>query len=366
MGLAKITLEVKDVPTEQYFTSGNSIMPGSTDGTTTSVTASSTFSSNIPYVNGTTCYAVLPPSTNRAYKGTGADEWTGTFTANTTSGRYCTYTAQSKRTFIYKTWTYGYKGSVETFTCPVTGSYRLKVWGAQGGNNSTRGTAIGGRGGYSCGYKILSTGNILYVCVGGAGVSIPGFNTNRAAGGYNGGGHGVNTQYDSRSSGGGCTHIAQTSNLGELRNYINNKSYVLIVAGGGGGAGTHSSNPEGYYNNGGAGGGTSGAPGERTGVPSDSKDGAGGPSDGTYPTGNTSIVQGGFGYGGNYFNDINSAVNGTGGGAGYWGGNSGFSSAAGGGGGSGYIGGVTDGTTTSGVREGNGYALITTNFEWIF
>lgn len=362
MGLAVITLEVKNVPTEQYFNSGGSIMSGYTDGTTTSVTASNIFSGNLPYVSGISCYSILPISTNKSFIGTGADGWTESFTANAGSGKYCSFTAQSKRTFIYKTWTYGYKGSVETFTCPVAGSYKLKVWGAQGGSNTTNGTGTGGKGGYSYGNKTLSVGTQLYVCVGGAGVTIPGFNTNRAAGGYNGGGHGVNTTSDSRSTGGGCTHIAITTNRGELRNYSSNRTEVLIVAGGGGGGGCH---VDSGGRDGGSGGGSNG--GHAGGYATSTFDGFGGPSDGNYPTiGAGNVLQGGFGYGGNYYTSLESASNSTGGGGGYWGGNSGFSGARGGGGGCGYIGGVTDGVTSNGVRSGNGYAIITTNFEWAF
>ena len=240
----------------------------------------------------------------------------------------------------------------------MTGTYKLEVWGAQGGTN---GAAIGGKGGYSYGNKELNINNELYICVGGAGVKIEGFNTNRAAGGYNGGGHGVNTAYDSRSSGGGCTHIATNAKLGILKNYVNNKNYILIVGAGGGGGGRHSS---GIINNGGDGGGLSGLAGyfngeERSGT----LDGAGAPSDGNYSaitnSGNSSSIRiGGFGYGGNYCDDLEEAVNNTGGGAGYYGGCAGFSSAMGGGGGSSYIGGVSNGSTTAGQRTGNGYARI--------
>ena len=366
-GLAVMTLGSKTVPTVQYHNASGTLLDGNIDGTTT-IYASSTFSTNIPYVNSSTkkCYAIIRES-GCSYKGTGQDEWTVAYTTPTvTAGTVYTHTATTtKRTFIKKGWVYDYAiNNNYSLQIPQDGSYKLEVWGAQGGSNSTLGTAVGGKGGYSYGNKTMNKGSYFYICVGGAGIACPGFNTNRAAGGYNGGGHCVNTTADARSSGGGCTHIATTSNLGQLRNYVDNKSYVLIVAGGGGGGACHTSNGA---HDGGSGGGTSGGDGVYWNPSArPAGDGIGGPSDGNYVEHTLQVVQGGFGYGGNYYEDLNSAVNNTGGGAGYWGGNSGHSSAPGGGGGSGYIGGVTSGSTTNGVREGNGYARITTNFEWVF
>ena len=103
---------------------------------------------------------------------------------------------------------------MQTFTAPVTGNYKLEVWGARG--------SWGGNGGYSIGYKNLSTSNKLYVCVGQCPWAILYLDYS-----YNGGGGGD-------ASGGGASHIA-ISNRGELYNYLGYENEVLLVAGGGGG-----------------------------------------------------------------------------------------------------------------------------------
>ena len=115
---------------------------------------------------------------------------------------------------------YDYTGSVQTFTAPVSGTYQLEVWGAQGGSS-------GGVGGYSVGTYTLTANQKIYINIGGAGG-----NGVNGAGGYNGGGRG----YASTAvcaGGGGATHIATISGL--LSTLSSNKDKILIVAGGGGG-----------------------------------------------------------------------------------------------------------------------------------
>ena len=251
-----------------------------------------------------------------------------------------------------KTWTYDYSGSSKTFTVPCAGTYKLEVYGAQGGTN--RGT--GGLGGYSYGNISLTKNTNLYVTVGGT--------TSTKTGGYNGGGTGLVLYMGIASGGGGATHIAKGStNRGELKNYASYKSEVLIVAGGGGGGGYNNQDTT-KTANGGAGGGTTGTVGSTSGNGS----GTGG-SAGTQSSGAA------FGLGGNGSASQYSHSNGSvkygaacGGGGGYFGGTGGVSKGgsgstgghiAGGAGGSGYIGGVIGGSTTAGQRSGNGYARIT-------
>ena len=62
---------------------------------------------------------------------------------------------------------YGYTGGMQSFSVTQTGIYKLEVWGAQGGSKS--GLASGGNGGYAVGYKLLSSGTTIYICVGGQG-----------------------------------------------------------------------------------------------------------------------------------------------------------------------------------------------------
>jgi len=207
--------------------------------------------------------------------------------------------------------------STYTYTSPYDGSYKLEVWGAQGGGT-------GGYGGYSYGDVNLNSGQNLYVVVGGQG----GLN----GGGYNGGGKGqtlAGTVSPSGYGGGGATHIASTSGL--LKN-VSSSSVYLVAGGGGGGSegGTRGGHGGGYKGNSGTGSCYVASGG------SQSSGGAAGDSDAS---------SGGYGYGGD--SAYGSSKSGTwgagGGGAGYYGGGgnsyAGGSDCAGGGaGGSGYIG----------------------------
>ena len=122
---------------------------------------------------------------------------------------------------------FSYTGAVQTKTL-TAGSYKLEVWGAQGGNYST--SALGGKGGYSYGNITLTSDTNVYVYVGGQ----PATNTSdrvTVSGGFNGGGAGYNRYYSGTytygQGGGGASDIR-----------INEDSLYsrVIVAGGGGGA----------------------------------------------------------------------------------------------------------------------------------
>ena len=145
-----------------------------------------------------------------------------------------------------------YTGHQEIFNVQNDATYKLEVWGAQGGNIND--IYYGGYGGYSVGYVKLKKGDKLYVNVGGAGVI-------NGAGGYNGGGN--STLYNS-GSGGGATSIATKS--GQLSTLSGDIDKILIVAGGGGGSkyygdtSSYSSTRD-YSGSGGSGGGAIGAPG---------------------------------------------------------------------------------------------------------
>lgn len=216
---------------------------------------------------------------------------------------------------------YGYTGGVQTFTAPVSGQYRLEVFGAQGANDQGANTARN-QGGYSAGFKYLKAGEQLYIVVGCAGNSAGWTAATSANEAYNGGGRAGG---QTGNGGGGATHIAIT-NRGVLSNYNSYRNEVLIVAGGGGGAG------DGSW--GGPGGGSSGLNGA----------GASG------ATGSSGYS---FGRGQNAGADQS-----QGGGGGWFGGYSTYSM-SGAGGGSGYIGGVTNGSMANGMRAGHGYARIT-------
>ena len=113
---------------------------------------------------------------------------------------------------------FDYTGGEQTFTAPYSGSYKLEVWGSQGGKTTTTTDTNGyaGYGGYATGVINLDKSSTIYVNVGGVN--------------YNGGG---NTKSTTIAYGGGATHIALESGL--LSTFENKIDKILIVAGGGGG-----------------------------------------------------------------------------------------------------------------------------------
>ena len=110
----------------------------------------------------------------------------------------------------------------QTFTAPLSGRYKLEVWGAQGGSYNS--SYYGGYGGYSTGIVFLNKNEQLKIYVGSTAIS--------SIGGYNGGGKG--SSYVGISGGGGATHIARVSGL--LSTLSEKRDNILIVAGGGGGS----------------------------------------------------------------------------------------------------------------------------------
>ena len=220
---------------------------------------------------------------------------------------------------------FDYTGAEQTFIAPVSGTYKLETWGAQGGGDGTESSGIGGQGGYSTGNVYLSKNKTIYINNGGQGDR-----PNKKAGGnggYNGGGNGGTTDsnhiIDGGYGGGGATHISMNSGL--LLTLENYKSDVLIISGGGGGAMSWN-----YYN-GGAAGGYIGELGSYS------------PETSAYPSATqTSGYSFGKGMDGAIKHGANTGAEGNGGGGGgYYGGlgkDIGNFSNTGGGGGSGYIG----------------------------
>ena len=153
-----------------------------------------------------------------------------------------------------------------TFTAPQSGTYKLEVWGASGGdtvlttvNDQTKTHANGGNGGYSSGEVQLTAGETLYVVIGGEGKGATAIKQS-LEGGYNGGGNvtGHDTWNHYTGSGGGATHIAKMAGL--LSELYYNQDQVLLVAGGGGGSRNQSNNDAvaSRFGHGGAGGGLNG------------------------------------------------------------------------------------------------------------
>lgn len=233
---------------------------------------------------------------------------------------------------------FGYTGSYQTFTAPASGTYKLEVWGAQGGSGLN---TIGGDGGYATGNYYLSEGTTVYLYVGGQGGT--------PSAGWNGGGAGGIDTGSGQTGGGG-------GGASDIRVGGTNLTNRIIVAGGGAGGGRD---------------GTSGVGGGMSGTASTSYNLGYPGQPGTQSVGGSAYItsrgatSGSLGQGGRGSTGYNSA-GGGGGGGGYYGGGGGTSTqdhgsgwSAGGGGGSGYIGGVTGGSTSAGIRSGSGYATIT-------
>ena len=226
-------------------------------------------------------------------------------------------------------WDFPFTGTIQSQTLPVC-TFRLQVWGAQGGLGSGGGTFQGGRGGYSEAALTVTTPTEVFIVVGGQGSS--GSSTIRntpIAGGFNGGGTGRTSQSGQNvGGGGGATHISLATGL-LTENSVRDE--ILIVAGAGGGSGVN------------AGAGDAGMPGS-TSSTNAVGGGAGtqiaGGTGGTAPAPRPAGLPGAEGMGGS--GGGNSVQSGSGGGGGGWfgggGGGSGApNSGAGGGGGSGFI-----------------------------
>lgn len=122
---------------------------------------------------------------------------------------------------------YDYTGGVQSVTLPA-GTYKLEVWGAEGGTALNN---YGGYGGYSVGtLNLTDESTVLYIQVGGYPDSV-GDDRVVVPGGYNGGGNGYNRYYNDTATygqgGGGGTDIR----IGQDSLYAR-----VIVAGGGGGS----------------------------------------------------------------------------------------------------------------------------------
>ena len=257
MGLAVLNLENKDIPKTRRFVNNNytyyypSYEHHATteptkgkdytdDNTKQTVRASNAFSGNIPCSSKITAYRyfqIVKPSTNVSFKasdesGNPRSAW-GThtsYTFNVAQNAAMTKSITTDADFYYLARLFSFKGSTESFTVPVDGTYTLECWGA--GEN---------QGGKSKGDYQAQKNTILYICVGGQGT--PGDRENIGKGGYNGGGNGgtavINDKGQPLKRGdGGCgaTHIClEDGVLSKLETaYKNNR--LLMVAGGQGGA----------------------------------------------------------------------------------------------------------------------------------
>lgn len=268
---------------------------------------------------------------------------------------------------------FDYTGDVQTYEA-APGTYKLEVWGAEGGSSAYHNVS-GGKGGYSAGTVTFDSPTTLYIYVGGKG------NTGSydVMGGWNGGG-GISNSYSSGGtgnhlgSGGGATDITTvesavtTDSYNRYERTAESYNGRIIVAGGGGGAesaaGTAGGGLAGVSDSNGSYGGTQSAAGSFV---------YGGSNTATYVT----MFAGGLGYGvSTTGGHTNHAMGGAGGGGYYGGGAYGYNGQGSHGyGGSGYVGSLEDASTAAGNtaftspsgeeetgHSGNGYARITAIF----
>ncbi|WP_081657268.1 glycine rich domain-containing protein [Segatella albensis] len=123
---------------------------------------------------------------------------------------------------------------MQTFTAPVTTTYKIECWGASGGNYIDDHSYLQGKGAYTSGEISFSKDLLLYIYVGQKGLrSRPSFNqpTN---GTFNGGGGFVLMGYNAdfnNSQGGGATDVRLQN--GEWNTFNSLKSRIMVAAGGG-------------------------------------------------------------------------------------------------------------------------------------
>ena len=128
-------------------------------------------------------------------------------------------------------WNFDYTGAEQVFTTPTNGTYKLEVWGAQGGSYDS--TYTGGSGAYASGEIFLIENKQLYIYVGQENNCVEGSSGN-TSGGYNGGGTAGSTIWPDRNfcGGGGATDVRLVN--GEWNNINSLKSRIMVAAGGGG------------------------------------------------------------------------------------------------------------------------------------
>ena len=249
MGLAVLNLEEKSIAkTRRFYTNNYTYyypdLPGhatikptegkdkdyTDDAAKMTVSASTNFEGYKPYnVPGTTKHLqVIPLNKKASFMAADQDRL-----PRTAWGKLSTYSITPKTSvpvvfkniqtdadFYYLARVYTCTQSVEEFTAPVAGEYKLECWGSQGG--TTVGNGIPGKGGYCIGAYSSLKNDILYICIGNCGsFGTHSYNNNpglELIGGF---------------PGGGATHISIKKG-GELITFKTHQEDVLIVAGAGG------------------------------------------------------------------------------------------------------------------------------------
>ena len=138
--------------------------------------------------------------------------------------------------FIGTKWDYDYTGNYQEFTVPVTGEYKIELWGASGGNACLNPNLwLGGLGGYTSGIIALNKRDLLYFYVGEAGSNCTTTRSNTyTKASWNGGGSGSGSSDgdDGGGSGGGATDVRIIS--GDWDNEESLRSRIMVAGAGAG------------------------------------------------------------------------------------------------------------------------------------
>ena len=126
---------------------------------------------------------------------------------------------------------YSYTGSTQIFTVPYNGLYKIELWGAQGGGDSSY---PGGKGGYTSGEIYLNKDDNLYIYVGQDGSSTKTVYNN----GWYTRPYSYNTSSGYSYSGGGGTDVRVIS--GNWYDFNSIKSRIMVASSGGGSNTYHS------------------------------------------------------------------------------------------------------------------------------
>lgn len=128
-----------------------------------------------------------------------------------------------------KVYNFEFVKSAQTFLALYDGTYRIELWGAQGGCSDLNDTYCGGAGAYVSGEIELEAGEQLYVYVGEQKLPASESSTDeeKEIAIFNGGGYSQSGAY-----GGGATDVRLAS--GDWYNESNLKNRIMVAGGGGG------------------------------------------------------------------------------------------------------------------------------------
>lgn len=148
--------------------------------------------------------------------------------------------------FSHPNVTYNTIGTEQVYIVPETGTYKIELWGARGGESTAflDTSVTHGKGAYTSGEIRLKKGTKLYLQVGSRGengekikdslrFTAFGFPSAGGKGGYNGGGDAMDdSEMNAGGGGGGATDVRLVS--GKWDDFDSLKSRIMVAAGGGG------------------------------------------------------------------------------------------------------------------------------------